>query len=141
MPLVGETKVALRIFGDALVPEEISSLLGAIPNQTYRKGDPMRGLSVRKTGMWSLVAKPRQPGDLDDQVAEIFARATSDLEIWRKLAARYRVDLFCGLFMKESNEGLTLALGTLAAAADRDIQIHLDIYSGLPDSAVDGDKQ
>ena len=69
------------------------------------------------------------PGDLDGQVTELLQRLTSDLEIWGVLAGRFRVDLFCGLFMDGSNEGFNLSTSALKALGDRGIELALDIYA------------
>jgi hypothetical protein len=79
--------------------------------------------------MWSLTAEPREPEDLDSQVAEIIGKLTQDIEVWTALSERFAIDLFCGLFMQESNEGLSLSPKTLMALADRNIEIGLDIYA------------
>ena len=40
-------------------------------------------------------APDKAEADLDSQAAWILARVSGDLSIWRKIAASYRVDLFC----------------------------------------------
>jgi hypothetical protein len=37
---------------------------------------------------------------------------TDDLSVWRSLTERLRVDLFCGLFMREADEGITVSAKT-----------------------------
>jgi hypothetical protein len=81
--------------------------------------------------MWLLEASDRQPEDLDGQIAEMLGRLTPSLEIWRNMATQYDLDLFCGLFMRETNEGLTIAPTSLAALAARGIELGLDIYSPI----------
>jgi hypothetical protein len=78
--------------------------------------------------MWSLEAEARQPGDLDSQIKEILSGITDDPETWSKLHARFSIDLFCGLFMKESNEGEGLTPEAMALLVSRLIPIGLDIY-------------
>ena len=46
---------------------------------------------------------------------------------------RYDVDLFCGLFMREGNEGLAISSKYLAELGARGIEIGLDIYAGDDD--------
>jgi len=62
------------------------------------------------------------------QVAQILGRLSGDLEIWRSLESKYRIDLFCGLFMEGTNEGLQITPETLHALGERGISLGLDMY-------------
>ena len=59
--------------------------------------------------MWRLSAMDREPEDLDAQIGDLLSKLTDDLTVWTSIAEKYRVDLFCGLFMREGNEGLSIA--------------------------------
>lgn len=132
MASVSETKASLRITGDDLDPASLTMLLGGEPTAAYRKGDVIRGAEGRtriaKFGSWRRVARRRVPGDLDDQVHELFAGLTEDVEIWRSLSAKYKVDVFCGLFLDGSNEGIDLTAETMMLLGSRGIVIGFDIY-------------
>ena len=133
MPQLHESLAGLRIFGDALVPEEISKLLGALPSKSKTKGETWRDTPTgreysAKTGAWHLDAAVRQPGDLDGQVAEILGKLTSDLEVWRSLTQRFRIDLFCGWFMEQRDEGVSISSKTMAALAERGIELDICLY-------------
>jgi hypothetical protein len=124
----------LRISGDDLDPEEITKTLGCAPTAGQRKGDVLIGgetgiARTAKFGMWRLEASDREPEDLDGQVAELLSCLTQSMDAWRSIAARYRMDLFCGFFMRETNEGLTVSPEALAALGERGIELGLDIYS------------
>ncbi len=80
--------------------------------------------------MWRLHAVAREPGDLDGQIAELFSKTTADLEIWKSIATKYKVDLFCGIFLRGSNEGLSITSQSLTALGLRQIELGLDIYEG-----------
>ena len=125
------TSVALRIFGDDLIPEEITHALGAEPTRWAKRGEaevssPRKRLA--KTGFWQLSMPDRQPGDLDAQINGLFTALTDDLSIWASLTERHGADLFCGLFMNETNEGVVLERETLQAIASRGLALNLDIY-------------
>ena len=83
---------------------------------------------IVKSGLWRLNASRREPENLDGQVQEILARLTDNLTVWTDISRRFEIDLFCGLFMKETNEGLTISADVLAALGQRGIEIGLDIY-------------
>src|SRR5579864_6092955 len=121
------------MFGDALVPDEITCVLGCAPTHARRKGDIIRGKttgreSIAPAGTWQLEADARDRADLDGQIAHILDRLTTDPEVWARLSQAFRIDLFCGLFMERANEGVALSPSTLAALGSRGIELSFDIY-------------
>ncbi len=125
-----KSAATLRISGDDLDPSKLSQLLGATPTLACVKGEPRKpgGKVIARTGQWHLSAKDTEPADIDAQVAEILAQLPSDPDIWRSLAARYEIDLFCGWFMNESNEGVEISAETLSALGSRGIKLGVDLY-------------
>jgi hypothetical protein len=138
MAHVQKSVVTLRIGSDDLIPDEITRLLGATPTQTQVKGEKIVGrktghVRIAKMGVWRLHATDREPEDMDGQIQEILSQTTSDLAVWRSIAEKHEIDLFCGLFLSGSNEGMTVSAKSLAALGERGIEIGLDIYSGRDD--------
>jgi hypothetical protein len=138
MAQLQKSVVALRIWGDDLTPDEITTLLGASPTRAQTKGDRFVGKKTRhvriaKAGMWSLCASDREPEDMDGQIHEILSQLTGDLTVWQTITRKYYADLFCGLFMRVGNEGLTVSSQSLAALGARGIEMGLDIYAGDDD--------
>ena len=80
------------------------------------------------TGVWQRRIERRAPGDLDGQIGELLAAMADDPRVWRELTATYRADVFCGLFLVEANEGITLSPATLLALGTRALVMDLDIY-------------
>lgn len=136
MAQVERSVACLRIHGDDLDPQDITRLLGATPTWFQRKGDetvlkPTGSIRIAKSGMWTLRASDRSPEDLDGQIEEILSQTTSDLAVWKRIGETcQQIDLFCGLFLHETNEGMTLSAKSLAALGERGIRLDLDIYSG-----------
>jgi hypothetical protein len=138
MAELSKTAASLRISGDDLDPDEATRLLGRKPDLARKKGEIVQlssGEHASRTGMWSVTADHRTPGDLDLQVGELLAGTTDDLAAWRRLADRYRVDVFCGFFMKDANEGISISPLTLQRLGERGIALGLDIYA--PSRAVE----
>ena len=52
---------------------------------------------------------------------------SQDLTAWTDLSRRYRGDLFCGLFLADGNEGITLSVDTMRAISERCLELDLDI--------------
>src|SRR5258708_784479 len=132
MGSVQKSVATLRILGDELVPDQVSSQLGCPPTASHQKGDTIgageRAESITRTGRWSLRSTDHEPESLDAQIVEILSKVTNDMEVWGSLVSRYRVDLFCGLFMASENDGLTLSSSSLTALGQRGIKLSLDIY-------------
>jgi Domain of unknown function (DUF4279) len=84
--------------------------------------------TARRTGAWILEAERREPGDLDGQIEGIFSKLTLDISVWRELASRYQPELFVGLMLEESNEGIELNGRSLSLLADREVSLGLDVY-------------
>jgi hypothetical protein len=130
--------MSLRFFGDDLDPDEITARLGCQPSVGVRKDGiwlTKNGTErVARTGSWRLKAADRTPGDLDAQVAELLGLLCDDLSVWLELTERFKADIFCGLFMQESNEGIGLSALTMKELSARGLLIGFDVYDpGTPD--------
>ena len=120
-------------------------MLGCVPTKAQRKGDVFRNPRsgrerIARFGNWLLEVADRSPCDPDAQVAELLAKLTQDLDVWRSITGSYRADIFLGLFLKESNEEFSLSPATLLALGSRGIEASFDVYgpmeeeSGQPDT-------
>lgn len=102
----------LRISGDNLIPSEISVLLGTEPTLAREKGKewrtPKGEFRIATFGQWHLNASDTKPENLDDQVAELLGKLRTDLSVWSKLSTTFEIDLFCGWFMQEGNDGVEI---------------------------------
>ena len=132
MAQLSRAVAALRIVGDDLVPDEVTRLLGADPSTAYARGDEIPSkhgaTRVAKLGFWSCTGPATEPADIDAQVTELLQRLNPDLDVWQRLAEKFHIDLFCGWFMENLNEGIEISPGTLMALAQRRITLSLDIY-------------
>ena len=132
MAVLARSRASLRIFGDDLLQADVTRMLGCDPSEAWQKGDIKKSKCgcdvVRKTGAWLLRAEPREPADLEAQVAEILGKLSSDPQVWSSLNQKYKVDLFCGWFMTYSNEGVSISPATMGQLQQRGIVLALDIY-------------
>ena len=136
MALLAETSISLRYFGDDLIPDALTSVLGRPPTNARTKGEVIPNktkgsVRVAEFGSWLYSVARRKPGDLDGQIQELFGSLTTDLSVWRVLAAKYKPDLFVGLFMKESYEGIEISALCLDMLSARGVSLSLDIYGPL----------
>ena len=132
MAQMHKSVATLRIIGDDLLPTDVSRLLNCTPTTAQKKDDVIVGKSGLqrnvRTGMWSLQSKDQQPENLDGQIEEILGKLTTNMEIWQTLTRRFRVDMFCGVFMSGGNEGLSISPTSLLSLGQRGIQLGLDVY-------------
>ena len=138
MGIIDHSMVTLRIFGDDLIPDNITKLLGSTPTDSCIKDQEIIGKatgSIRraKTGSWKIRANPRKPENIESQIFEIIDNLTNDLSTWSSLSSKYKIDLFCGVFLKTSNDGLVLSAEALLALGQRGITLGLDIYDASDD--------
>lgn len=128
---VKRSKVSLRIGGIDLNPDEITNLLGCQPTRVRTRGTAIKTGSdfISPSGGWSLHVTESSPEDLDGQIAELLSKLTSDLEVWALIGSRFKLDIFCGLFMSNGNQGLSLSVASLDALSRRGIELCLDIYA------------
>lgn len=136
MAVIAETSISLRFFGDDLVPDAVTAALGKPPTGAETKGEVITSAKtgrsrVARRGGWRYRVERREPGDLDGQIEELFGALSGDLSAWRPLADKYEPDLFVGLFLKESNEGIAISAKCLDILASRGVSLSLDVYGPL----------
>lgn len=136
--------VSIGIFGDDLDPAEVTALMGCPPSKAGRKGEPLgnsrrrdRIIPRRPVGAWILRADERRPADFGGQVRELLGRLTPDLAVWAGLSARFRMRIFCGVFMERFNEELGFTAEVVALMAQRGLRLQLDIYGPVDDDDDD----
>ncbi|MFN8448699.1 MAG: DUF4279 domain-containing protein [Anaerolineae bacterium] len=126
-------KVTLHVFGDDLDPDEITRRIGCAPTKAFRKGEVesksgARRLRVAKTGKWFLGIESSD--ELETVVESLFAQLTLDLDVWKDLVSRYKVDVFCGVFFDVGrlNGGFSLSPKVIHMLDERGLEIGFDIY-------------
>lgn len=130
--------VSFRIFGDDLVPSEVTALLGCEPTSASAKGDvrigaKTKGRYVEKTGRWSLIAADRRPENISAQISEILGKLSADQAVWDLLASRFTLDICCGVFMGSSNDALEFCPRVLGELSKRGVSLCLEIYDRSED--------
>ena len=131
---VDRFKITLRVFGDDLDPDRISSQLGCLPTSSERKGVPVpsaRGARIPKRGRWFLSIESKncnEDDDVEDGVRILLASLPSDKDLWDFLTKTYKVDIFCGLFLGAENQGFGISPDLSKLLADRNLEIGFDLY-------------
>lgn len=136
MSAIARVRASLRVFGDALEPEEVSALLGHAPTRCHRKGDKCgpNGASIEPTGAWILDSRISEKAEVEDHVESILAALSGDPDEWASLTERFSASILCGIFLDQYNEGFELSPRLCKALAHRGLVIAFDIYSGDADA-------
>ena len=134
MAQIAESRATFRIGGDDLDPDEVTELLGCQPNSKQTKGEILVAKKsgrerVARIGVWRLDTEIRVPECIDQQVAELLSQTSGDSTVWAELGSRFKIDLFVGLFMEETNEGCLVSANTLKLLGERGIALQLDVYA------------
>ena len=125
---------SLRFFGDDLKPDELDRLLGHAHDFGYTKGQidvRCNRTKVYQYGSWQLRTEDREPADLDAQILEMLNKLTMKLPVWQDLTHRYSADIFCGLFMMETNEGISISPEILRKVGERGLLLDFDMFGPL----------
>jgi Domain of unknown function (DUF4279) len=111
------TDVAFRIFGPNIDPEAITAELGAIPDVTYRRGDPRRH-NPRRTyehGMWLLDSKLPRTEPLEVHLDSVLSLLEPKQSYISALSEHATVDFYCVLYEQHACELSAPILGRIAA--------------------------
>jgi hypothetical protein len=137
MATIHRSQAALRIFGDDLVPEELSRLFDHFYTKGWIKGYKYTTSSgsvvVKKSGAWILEAEPSETGDFNGQISQLLSHTNATLDVWASFARKFEMDIFCGWFMHESNEGIDISPQTLLMLGERNIALSVCLYAPLDD--------
>ncbi len=128
------SKASLRISGDELNPDEISNLLEASSTYSERKGDVIVGKvtkhqRIAKTGRWSIESNLPDEVDVEEKLNELLDQVSNDESVWTSINKKYKVDIFCGMFMEANNRGFGLSVKTLKRLTSLGIEVGFDIYA------------
>lgn len=128
---IKDATVTLRLFGDDLIPAEITKLLGALPTQARKKGEVVQDSRYdleARTGSWLLKSALGGSTALSEQISSLLNQVTSDAKVWHQLTTRYSADLFCGIFLDEFNRDFDLPPQLVARLAKLGLGISFDLY-------------
>ncbi len=123
-------KLTLRVYGNEMLPKDVSASLGCKPTESWTRGDPMpSGPRFRMNSGWLLSAPATKCGKIDAQIAWIFSHLTRDMRVWKRMGSRYRIDLNAVIYLESWNRGLIVSPSSMAKISRRCLSLGFDIYS------------
>jgi Domain of unknown function (DUF4279) len=133
MPAIATSSVALRVGAPDFDPDEITEALGVKPTTSFRKGDNVLQSNgrerLRRGSLWILDTPDREPEAINDQILWLLAQTTKDIGKWKSLTEKYKVDIFCGLFMNVTDEGFSISPIVMDKLAYRGIFLQIRVYA------------
>jgi len=96
---------------------------------------PKEVLGFRE-GRWSLTIESKdlqETDDVEDGVKMLLERLPSHPALWASITGLYKVDLFCGLFLRSSSRGFALPAEVSRMLANHYLDIGFDVYFDLPE--------
>jgi hypothetical protein len=128
------SRASLRIFGDALKPEEIGSALGLKATHVHLKGELLspKHTTVRRESGWLLESPLSKRSDMVDHLKWLLDSLGPKRDVIRELSRKYRIDLFCGFASVNGQGGFTLDSVTLARLGELGVPLALDLYQPGP---------
>ena len=124
--------VSLRIFGEELDLEVITNMLGRKPTKIRKKGDltvDEKGEVTYNSVGWILESEKNDKENIGDKIRNILNSLNSDINVWKSIAGKCHVDIFCGLFLKRTNMGFMLPIDIIKMLSYRGIPVSFDIYT------------
>lgn len=105
----------LRIAGDRLVPDEITSALGCSPTSQFKRGDNIAISEehppiIAESGVWEIALPATDQDDLcnalqlEDQIRSLLSRMSSKKSTWKKLRSSFEIDLFVDIDLDLAHE-------------------------------------
>lgn len=122
---------SLRFFGDDLIPERISSMLGCQPTIAYKKGDIIPNEKYHRlaaTGSWILKGDLPEGEQIENQIVRLLSLVSDDLGAWFYLTNNFHADIFLGVFMESWNQGVELSHNLMLQICNRHLKLGFDIY-------------
>ncbi|MDA0865761.1 MAG: DUF4279 domain-containing protein [Cyanobacteria bacterium] len=134
---VAKTSITLAIYGDDLIPEEISQLLGYEAKYIRRGERRNPRASPYKKSAWLFNQKGEAPITAEEIIREILSKILTDSGIWKELASRYDVQVRIAIHMKNWNQGFDLSAETIQQIAGLGAKMVFDIYAYVDDEVND----
>jgi hypothetical protein len=105
----------LRIHGDGLDLDAITTAMGLQPTHRHKKGDSRRpGGQPYREDAWHYSADLPEDAPLDEHLQALWADVAPAREFLLSMKARYSVDVFCGYRSNHDHAGFQVEQKSLA---------------------------
>lgn len=134
---VDKTSITLAIYGDDLIPEEISQLLGYEAEYIRRRERRSPRASPYKKSAWLFNQKGEAPITAEEIIREILSKVSTDSRFWKELSSRYDVQVRIAIHMENWNKGFDLSAEIIQQIASLGAEMVFDIYAYVDEEVQD----
>ncbi len=135
---VDETSITLAIYGEDLVPEDISHLLCCQATCHIRRGELRTPRSTPyQQSAWFFEQEGQAPCTAEDIIKKILSNVSTDSALWQALSSRYEVQLRIAIHMENWNKGFDLSAEMIQTIARLGAKMVFDIYAYVDDEVND----
>jgi hypothetical protein len=123
-----EFSAALRVFGDDLDLEAVSTSLGLKPTHTHKKGDP--GISPTRPyqqDMWMYTVPIERTRPMGDHILGLWDALRPHMKYLRQLKAAYRVDIWCGYRSNSDTAGFEVSHDCLGLFSELEVPFGVSV--------------
>ncbi len=132
---LGSHAAALHVFGDALVPDQVTNLFGVSPTGTETPGvslvrpDGSEG-RVSSSGRWSLGVSTAGTDTMNfnEAIEAVLALLPTDVAIWKAVGALGTMHIALSLAVDAGNGEIWLEPRLLSFLGERDVGLYFEIY-------------
>jgi hypothetical protein len=128
--VIDESGVTLAVYGDDLIPKDVTELLGVKPTRSFLPGY-RRNPSSRPMphGAWFLEVRGKTPDGPEAQLRKLLMKLPTSENVWKTLKARYKVQIRFGLHMTGWNKGFELSSTLIRRLAKIGVDLEFDVYA------------
>ena len=133
---VDRVHVSVGFNGPTLEPSALSIALRCRPSEAHARGQTrlIRGVAHPwSSGNWLVDAGPWKKEDVGRAIDRALRKIKADTATVRKIAARFKGRVFCGIATERWNRGFEVPTSTLARIASRGLSLSVDIYAYKPE--------
>ncbi|MCL2411425.1 MAG: DUF4279 domain-containing protein [Treponema sp.] len=131
--------VGFRIIDDNLDPAEITKMLGIVPDDAHRKGEPNTKITSKgkilhyapfSTGIWIVNSREERHEILARHIKSLLDILYPLKDKFAELTSRgYKMDICCGAFLNEVQQpGFDISPDILLQMGEMNIKIGMCIY-------------
>jgi hypothetical protein len=128
--VIDESGVTFAVYGDDLIPKDVTELLGVKPTRSFLPGY-RRNPSSRPMphGGWFLEVREKTPDGPEAQLRKLLMKLPTSENVWKTLKARYKVQIRFGLHMTGWNKGFELSSTLIRRLAKIGVDLEFDVYA------------
>lgn len=127
-----------RIFGDEVVPADVTAVMGIDPDRVASKGEPLNWAGIRAdriagTGVWLIESAPCEAASLEVHLRWLLARIEPVASGLKEAVERSggTAEFLCKWFLESFNEEQEFEPDTLARIARLGATLRFDTWSSV----------